>query len=94
MSRCSRISAQALLQSVQEMGQSLSELRDLRRRVREAEASFTKAKQLRHDGLLPGRVEKHFEVKPVPRPTRVGAGKKIMAKKPSPSALQAGAGHH
>jgi hypothetical protein len=57
---CSRISAQALLQSVQEMVQSLSELHDLRRRVREAEASFTKAKRLRHDGLLPDDVEKHY----------------------------------
>ena len=82
MSSCSRISAQALLQSVQEMVQSLSELRDLRRRVREAEASFAKAKRLRHDGLLPDVVEKHFEVKPVPRPTRVGAEKKILARKP------------
>ena len=53
MSSCSRIYAQALLQSVQEMVQSLSELHDLRRRVREAEASFAKAKRLRHDGLLP-----------------------------------------
>jgi hypothetical protein len=44
--------------------------------------------RLRHDGLLPDGVEKHFEVKPVPRPTRIGAEKKIMAKKPpSPSAL-------
>ena len=82
MSSCSRISAQALLQSVQEMVQSLSELHDLRRRVREAEASFAKAKRLRHDGLLPDGVEKHFKVKPVPRPTRVGAEKMIMAKKP------------
>ena len=88
MSSCSRISAEALLQSVQEMVQSLSELHDLRRRVREAEASFAKAKRLRHDGLLPDGVEKHFKVKPVPRPTRVGVEKKIMAKKPpSPSAL-------
>ena len=77
MSSCSRISAQALLQSVQEMVQSLSELHDLRRRVREAEASFAKAKRLRHDGLLPDGVGKHFEVKPVPRPTRVGAEKKL-----------------
>ena len=82
MNSCSRISAQALLQSVQEMVQSLSELHDLRRRVREAEASFAKAKRLRHDGLLPDVVEKHFEVKPVPRPTRVGAEKKILARKP------------
>ena len=67
MSSCSRISAQALLQSVQEMVQSLSELHDLRRRVREAEASFAKAKRLRHDGLLPDGVEKHFEVnRPAP----------------------------
>jgi GcrA cell cycle regulator len=66
------------------MVQSMSELHDLRRRVREAEASFAKAKRLRHDGLLPDGVEKHFEVKPVARPTRVGAEKKIMAKK-SPS---------
>ena len=82
MSSCSRISAQALLQSVQEMMQSLSELHDLRRRVREAEASFAKARRLRHDGLLPDGVEKHFEVKPVPRPMRVGAEKNIMANKP------------
>ena len=88
MSSCSQISAEALLQSVQEMVQSLSELHDLRRRVREAEASFAKAKRLRHDGLLPDGVEKHFEVKPVPRPTRVGAEKKAMAKKlPSRAAL-------
>ena len=88
MNSCSRISAQALLQSVQEMAQSLSELHDLRRRVREAEASFAKAKRLRHRGLLQDGVETHFEVKPVPRPTRGGAEKKIMAKKtPSPSAL-------
>ena len=88
MINCSRISVEALLQSVQEMVQSLSELHDLRRRVREAEASFAKAKRLRHDGLLPDGVEKHFEVKPVPRPTRVGVEKKIMAKKPlSPSAF-------
>ena len=53
MSSCSRISPQALLQGVQEMVQSLSELHYLRRRVREAEASFAKAKRLRHDGLLP-----------------------------------------
>jgi hypothetical protein len=46
MSSCSRISVQALLQSVQEMVQSLSELHDLRRQVREAEASFAKAKRL------------------------------------------------
>jgi hypothetical protein len=88
MISCSRISVEALLQSVQEMVQSLSELHDLRRRVREAEASFAKAKRLRHHGLLPDGVETHFEVKPVPRPTRGGAEKKIMAKKPpSPSAL-------
>jgi GcrA cell cycle regulator len=88
MINCSRISVEALLQSVQEMVQSLSELHDLRRRVREAEASFAKAKRLRHRGLLPDGVETHFEVKPVPRPTRGGAEKKIMAKKPpSPSAL-------
>ena len=90
MSSCSRISPQALLQGVQEMVQSLLELHDLRRRVREAEASFAKEKRKRlpHDGLLPDGVEKHFEVKPVPRPTRVGTEKKITAKKPpSPSAL-------
>jgi len=88
MISCNRISVEALLQSVQEMVQSLSELHDLRRRVREAEASFAKAKRLRHRGLLPDGVETHFEVKPVPRPTRGGAEKKIMAKKPpSPSAL-------
>jgi GcrA cell cycle regulator len=88
MISCSQISVEALLQSVQEMVQSLSELHDLRRRVREAEASFAKAKRLRHRGLLPDGVETHFEVKPVPRPTRGGAEKKIMAKKPpSPSAL-------
>ena len=66
MSSCSRISAQALLQSAQEMVQSLSELHNLRRRVQEAEASFAKEKRLRHDGLLPDGVEKHFEVKAVP----------------------------
>jgi ethanolamine utilization cobalamin adenosyltransferase len=39
MSNCSQIfSDEALLQRVQEMGQSMSELRKLRRRVREAEA--------------------------------------------------------
>jgi hypothetical protein len=48
------------------MVQSLSELHNLRRRVQEAEASFAKAKRLRHDGLLPDGVEKHFEVKAVP----------------------------
>ena len=79
MSSCSRISAQALLQSVQQMVQSLSELHDLRRRVREAEASFAKAKGLRQ---LRDGVEKLLAVKPVPRPTRIGAEKKIMAKKP------------
>jgi len=81
VSSCSRISAQALLQSVQQMVQSMSELHDLRRRVREAEASFAKAKRLRQ---LQDGVEKHLEVKPVPRLTRVDAEKKIMAKK-SPS---------
>ena len=44
MSSCSRSSPQALLQGVQEMVQSLSELHDLRRRVREAEAEFCKGK--------------------------------------------------
>lgn len=81
MSNCSWISAQALLQSVQEIVQSLSELHDLRRRVREAEASFTKAKRLSRGGFLPDGVEKHFDVKPVPRATRVGSEKKVMAKK-------------
>ena len=86
MSSCSRISAQALLQSVQDMVQSLSELHDLRRRVREAEASFARAKRLRH-GLSDG-VEKHFEAKPVPLPMLIGDEKKVMAKKlPSRSAL-------
>jgi hypothetical protein len=70
VSNCSRSSAQALLQSVQETVQSLSELHDLRRRVREAEASFAKAKRLQY-GLSDG-VEKHFEAKPVPLPTLVG----------------------
>lgn len=78
MSNCSRISAQALLQSVQETVQSLSELHDLRRRVREAEASFAKAKRLRH-GLSDG-VEKHFETKPVPLPTLVGDEKRSCQK--------------
>ena len=88
MSNCSRSSAQALLQSVQEMVQSLSELHDLRRRVREAEASFAKAKRLRRGGFLPDGVERHFEVKPVPRAMRVGSEKKAMAKKlPSRAAL-------
>jgi len=68
------------------MAQSLSELHDLRRRVREAEASFAKAMRLCH-GLSHG-VEKHFEAKPVPLPTLVGDEKKVMAKKlPSRSAL-------
>ena len=70
MSNCSRSYAQALLQSVQQMVQSMSELHDLQRRVREAEASFAKAKRL-HYGLSDG-VEKHFEAKPVPLPTLVG----------------------
>jgi len=83
VSSCSRISAQALLQSVQEMMQSLSELHDLRRRVREAEASFAKAKRLRRGGFLPDGVERHFEAKPVPRAMRVGSEKKAMAKKRS-----------
>ena len=61
----------------------MSELHDLRRRVREAEASIAKAKRLPHDGLSPDGVEKHFVVKPVPGPTGVGAEKKIMAKKPT-----------
>jgi GcrA cell cycle regulator len=88
VSNCSRSSAQALLQSVQEMVQSLSELHDLRRRVREAEASFAKAKRLRRGGFLPDGVEKHFEAKPVPRAMRVGSEKKAMAKKlPSRAAL-------
>ena len=88
MSNCSRSSAQALLQSVQEMVQSLSELHDLRRRVREAEASFAKAKRLRRGGFLPDGVEKHFEAKPVPRAMRVGSEEKAMEKKlPSRAAL-------
>ena len=88
MSNCSRSSAQALLQSVQEMVQSLSELHDLRRRVREAEASFAKAKRLCRGGFLPDGVEKHFEAKPVPRAMRVGSEEKAMAKKlPSRAAL-------
>ena len=88
MSNCSRSSAQALLQSVQEMVQSLSELHDLRRRVREAEASFAKAKRLRRGGFLPDGVEKHFEAKPVPRAMRVGSEEKAMAKNlPSRAAL-------
>ena len=80
MSSCS--SAEALLRNVHEMAERIAELHDLRRRVREAEASFAKAKRLSHDGLLPDGVEKHFKVKPVPRPTRVGVEKMIMAKKP------------
>jgi GcrA cell cycle regulator len=88
VSNCSRVSARALLQSVQEMVQSLSELHDLRRRVREAEANFAKTKRLRHGRFLPDGVEKHFEAKPVPRAMRVGAEKKAMAKKlPSRAAL-------
>ena len=71
------------------MAERIAELHDLRRRVREAEASFAKAKRLRHNGLLPDGVKKHFDVKPVQtRPPRVGAEKKIMAKKPaSPSSF-------
>jgi len=70
------------------MVQSLSELHDLRRRVREAEASFAKAKRLRRGGFLPDGVEKHFEAKPVPRAMRVGSEEKAMEKKlPSRAAL-------
>ena len=38
MNSCSRISAQALLQSAQQMAQRIEELHKLRRLVREAEA--------------------------------------------------------